>query len=70
MSTIYEIASINNEEIDPRTGKPIIRVIFPDNVEVRMTMNVAVGIGKIAEGTQRRYEAHMRARHGGECNGH
>lgn len=59
---IHGIATLKIEDADPSTGKPYLRLEFPDGVVVQITTNLAEMIGGAGAGARQRFEDQKRAR--------
>jgi len=56
MPIIHGVCQMDLTESDPGTGKPYLRLEFPDGVVVCLTLNIGEMIGGAAKGAQRRWE--------------
>jgi hypothetical protein len=61
MEDIYGIVTLNIVHGDPHTGKPFLRLTFPDGVVINITTNIAEMIGGAGAGARLRYEDQQRA---------
>lgn len=54
--TVHGTAKVEIFQPDPATGKPYLRLEFPDGMVVRVTLNIMEMLGGAAAGARKRWE--------------
>jgi hypothetical protein len=58
---IYGVAEADLNEVDPQTGRNIVKLTFPDKTVIRITTNLGELIGGVSTGLRLRQEdAHVK----------